>query len=160
MSIGPANLLDTFLTGDRLVHSSQTDTNEPDNGQSENPCVFTVESRPEQEAGQETDEHPPAKEESTPADKSHTKDDTEDDTTDNRDDTTEVMDDSKPSQPRKKFRSSDPLTWYGILVPPSLRSAQKSFTEAIEKQVPALASVVAEMQAVEKEVDRARGRDS
>ena len=142
-----------------MVHSSQTDTKEPEDAQPENPCVFTVESRSEQEAAQETDEHPPAKDESTPADKSQAKDETEDDP-DDRDDTTQVTDDSKPSQPRQRFRSSDPLTWYGILVPPSLRSAQKSFTEAVEKQIPALASVVAEMQAVEKEVDRARGRDS
>ena len=142
-----------------MVHSSQPDTKEPDDAQPENPWVFTVESRSEQKAAQETDEHPPAKDESTSADKSQTKDDAEDDP-DDRDDTTPVTDDSKPSQPRKRFRSSDPLTWYGILVPPSLRSAQKSFTEAVEKQIPALASVVAEMQAVEKEVDRARGRDS
>ena len=142
-----------------MVHSSQPDTKEPDDAQLENLWVFTVESRSEQKAAQETDEPPPAKDESTSADKSQTKDDAEDDP-DDRDDTTPVTDDSKPSQPRKRFRSSDPLTWYGILVPPSLRSAQKSFTEAIEKQIPALASVVAEMQAVEKEVDRARGRDS
>lgn len=125
------------------MHSSQTDTNEPDDAQPENPCVFTVESRPEQE----TDEHP----DPIARDESQTEDDTDD-----TDDTTQVTDDPKPSQPRKKFRSSDPLTWYGILVPPSLRSSQKSFTDTVEKQIPALASVVAEMQAVEKEIDRAR----
>lgn len=57
---------------------------------------------------------------------------------------------------RKKFRSLDPITWYGILVPPALRSAQKSFTDAVEGQVPELASVVDEMQAVEREVHRLR----
>lgn len=49
-------------------------------------------------------------------------------------------------------------------MPPSLRSSQKSFMETIEKQIPALATVVAEMQAVEKEIGRARdgelGRES
>lgn len=57
---------------------------------------------------------------------------------------------------KKKFRSLDPITWYGILVPPSLRRAQKSFTEGIEGPVPELASVVVEMRAVEREVERVR----
>lgn len=56
----------------------------------------------------------------------------------------------------KKFRSLDPITWYGILVPPSLRSAQKSFAEGIDGQVPALASVVVEMRAMERDVERVR----
>ncbi|KAE8379236.1 hypothetical protein BDV26DRAFT_260045 [Aspergillus bertholletiae] len=57
---------------------------------------------------------------------------------------------SKPSE--KKSRSSDPIRWYGILVPPSLRSAQQSFAEAVGGPLPELASVVVEMQAVEKKV--------
>ncbi|KAI9927968.1 hypothetical protein ASPWEDRAFT_29358 [Aspergillus wentii DTO 134E9] len=63
---------------------------------------------------------------------------------------------AKPKASKKKFQSSNPITWYGILVPPSLRSAQMSFTEAVEGQLPELASVVVEMQAVEKEVERVR----
>lgn len=64
----------------------------------------------------------------------------------------------KPKHPRKKFHSSDPITWYGILVPPSLRSAQKSFTEAVDNGIPELATVVAKMRAVEKEVDEVRSQ--
>lgn len=64
----------------------------------------------------------------------------------------------KPKRPRKKFHSSDPITWYGILVPPSLRSAQKSFTEAVDNGIPELATVVAKMRAVEKEVDEVRSQ--
>ena len=61
------------------------------------------------------------------------------------------------SQPSKRrFRSSDPITWYGILVPQSLRTAQKSFTEAVEELVPNLASMTVEMRDVEEKVERVR----
>lgn len=61
-------------------------------------------------------------------------------------------------KPIKQFRSSDPITWYGILVPLSLRSAQKSFTEAVDDHSSELASVIVEMGAVEKDVHRLRNR--
>ncbi|KAH8703805.1 hypothetical protein BGW36DRAFT_287395 [Talaromyces proteolyticus] len=57
---------------------------------------------------------------------------------------------------RKPFRSDDPISWYGILVPPSLRSAQKSFTEAIDSDIPQLASVLGEMRCVENLVRELR----
>ncbi|GKZ20472.1 hypothetical protein AbraIFM66951_002671 [Aspergillus brasiliensis] len=57
---------------------------------------------------------------------------------------------------KKKFRSSDPIHWYGILVPPYLRSAQKSFAEAVESRLPQLAGVIVEMRIVEKEINRVR----
>lgn len=50
---------------------------------------------------------------------------------------------------RKIFRSDDPISWYGILVPPSLRGAQKSFIKAINDDIPQLVTVVKEMQDVE-----------
>lgn len=56
----------------------------------------------------------------------------------------------------KKFRSNDPIHWYGILVSPSLRTAQKSFTEAIQDQVPDLAGTIVEMRALEERIDRIR----
>ncbi|RLM01728.1 hypothetical protein CFD26_100846 [Aspergillus turcosus] len=62
--------------------------------------------------------------------------------------------DSDCSKERSRF--SDPLHWYGILVSPSLRSAQRSFTEAVEQYLPKLASVVVEMRTVEREVERLR----
>ncbi|KAL1987734.1 hypothetical protein VTN96DRAFT_2574 [Rasamsonia emersonii] len=58
--------------------------------------------------------------------------------------------------PRKLFRSDDPLSWYGILVPPSLKNAQRSFTEAIEGNIPKLASVIHEMRQVEEHVHKLR----
>lgn len=87
-----------------------------------------------------------------------------------KEDTTQEADDASTSEqpetghtppkpkPVKKFRSSDPITWYGILVPLSLRSAQKSFTEAVDDHLSELASVIVEMGAVEKEVYGLRNR--
>ncbi|XP_048347125.1 coiled-coil domain-containing protein 115 [Sphaerodactylus townsendi] len=45
------------------------------------------------------------------------------------------------SQPAEKLEKQDPLTWFGILVPQSLRQAQKTFKEGIH-----LAAEIASMQ--------------
>ncbi|KGO71270.1 hypothetical protein PITC_063510 [Penicillium italicum] len=58
----------------------------------------------------------------------------------------------------KKFRSTDPIHWYGILVPQSLRKAQDSFANAIDNQVPDLASTTVEMRALEQQISRVRAR--
>jgi hypothetical protein len=63
---------------------------------------------------------------------------------------------SVKSKAAKKSRSSDPLHWFGILVPPSLRNAQKSFTDGIQNEVPALAAVVVEMRGLEDQIKRLR----
>ncbi|KAG2421449.1 hypothetical protein HFD88_005424 [Aspergillus terreus] len=60
------------------------------------------------------------------------------------------------SKSKTKPRSSDPLRWYGILVPPTLRSAQKSFTAAVGGHLSELASVTAEMQLAEREIAHVR----
>jgi coiled-coil domain-containing protein 115 len=61
-------------------------------------------------------------------------------------------------QPKKKHvRCGDPLSWYGVLVPQSLRSAQKSFTTVIEG-FPELVSVVYEMRILEREIGGLRER--
>jgi hypothetical protein len=57
-----------------------------------------------------------------------------------------------------KPRQRDPLRWFGILVPPALRSAQSSFVSAAEDSVPSLATVMAEMRNVEGEVGRVRSK--
>ncbi|KAL4805502.1 hypothetical protein BDV18DRAFT_161154 [Aspergillus unguis] len=64
--------------------------------------------------------------------------------------------DTKSDPVRQKSRTSDPIRWYGILVPPSLRNAQKSFIEAVESSITQLASVIVEMQVAEKEISRLR----
>ncbi|EKV16612.1 coiled-coil domain-containing protein 115 [Penicillium digitatum] len=67
-----------------------------------------------------------------------------------------LVEKSKPVS--KKFRSADPIHWYGILVPQSLRRAQDSFANAIENQVPDLASTTVEMRALEQKISRARAQ--
>lgn len=62
----------------------------------------------------------------------------------------------EPTKTRKKFRSDDPIYWYGILVPSSLRNAQKSFTEGIQSQVPDLAGTIVEMRALEQRITQLR----
>lgn len=61
------------------------------------------------------------------------------------------------SKPNTKSYSRDPLRWFGILVPPALRSAQTAFVAAVKDPIPKLASVMAEMRDVEEEVERLRG---
>ena len=50
----------------------------------------------------------------------------------------------------------DPIRWFGILVPPALRSAQSTFTDAVQNLIPSLAAVVAEMRNFEIEIARLR----
>jgi coiled-coil domain-containing protein 115 len=57
--------------------------------------------------------------------------------------------DTKKKPVRRLFRSDDPISWYGILVPPSLRNAQRSFTDAVDGGIPQLMTVVRDMQYVE-----------
>lgn len=64
----------------------------------------------------------------------------------------------KPETSSKKFRSSDPIHWYGILVPQSLRKTQASFTAAIDKEVPDLASITVEMRTLEQRISKLRAQ--
>lgn len=52
----------------------------------------------------------------------------------------------------------DPLNWFGILVPPALRTSQSNFKDAVADLIPALASISKEMSEVEIEIRRARKR--
>jgi hypothetical protein len=61
---------------------------------------------------------------------------------------------SPPSKARRV--SSDPLNWFGILVPPALRTAQREFTDAVADIVPKLVEVVAEMDLYERKIEEAR----
>lgn len=147
--------------------SPSLDTDEStDNTQSNYPShTFTIENIPnkrDDNAKAEEKETPGAEPSDTgpaPDDNPDSKEENEKSTeTDNSSTPEHPETASKPKHPRKKFHSSDPITWYGILVPPSLRSAQKSFTEAVDNDLPELASVVAKMRAVEKEVDEVRSQ--
>lgn len=58
--------------------------------------------------------------------------------------------------PSKKSRSDNPIHWYGILVPPSLRTAQNSFTDAVQDSVPELAGTVVKMRKLEERITQVR----
>ncbi|POS76850.1 hypothetical protein DHEL01_v204761 [Diaporthe helianthi] len=58
----------------------------------------------------------------------------------------------------KKQNARDPLRWFGVLTPLSLRQTQASAAEAVDQVVPRLASLSAEMQDLEIQVRRARKR--
>lgn len=76
--------------------------------------------------------------------------------TDNHDEKNEdkVSTTTEESTKKKKkiFRSDDPISWYGILVPSSLKNAQRSFIEAVDGSIPQTVSVIKEMRCVEEMV--------
>ncbi|OJD16874.1 hypothetical protein AJ78_02971 [Emergomyces pasteurianus Ep9510] len=82
-------------------------------------------------------------------------------------DTSSSCQSSRPTKPDKvkqskkpstNQKSSNPINWFGILVPPALRSAQQSFCTALEGPIPALASVITEMREVERDVEVLRSQ--
>lgn len=48
--------------------------------------------------------------------------------------------------------SKDPLKWYGILVPPALRTCQSQFTSAASSSIPSLVSTVSILRGLEDEI--------
>lgn len=72
-----------------------------------------------------------------------------------------MMDDTLPPSEDTESGSKmsrDPLNWFGILVPPALRTSQSNFKDAVSDLIPSLASTSKEMREVEIEVRRARKR--
>lgn len=69
-----------------------------------------------------------------------------------------LRDPSDTSQDAEKYPIiiRDPLHWFGILVPPALRTSQNSFKTAAMQSIPALASLAKELRDIEIEVRRAR----
>ncbi|KAI8662693.1 hypothetical protein NCS56_01073400 [Fusarium sp. Ph1] len=59
---------------------------------------------------------------------------------------------------KKPKKNRNPLHWYGIFAPMPLRTAQTQSVQAVEKIIPRLVSLNAEMLNVEIEVRRARKR--
>ncbi|KAI4717899.1 hypothetical protein E4T48_05916 [Aureobasidium sp. EXF-10727] len=74
---------------------------------------------------------------------------TEEERQQNKSDTAEG-DEAKPKNPR------DPLHWYGILVPPSLRSSQKSFQSAINESVIDAANSAQALRRIDMEIRKLR----
>lgn len=46
----------------------------------------------------------------------------------------------------------DPLTWFGLLVPPALRQTQSHFSQAVETSMPALLNIDLRMRSLEKQI--------
>ncbi|KAJ4373841.1 hypothetical protein N0V83_002580 [Neocucurbitaria cava] len=51
---------------------------------------------------------------------------------------------------------ADPLRWFGILVPPALRTAQSAFISAVEGPIPQLATIARDLRSQEIEIGRVR----
>ncbi|KAK5790340.1 hypothetical protein VI817_007627 [Penicillium citrinum] len=99
-----------------------------------------------------TPEHPAAE---APSSQNNDGDAKESNTEEDNDETKTKKDSSSS---KKKFYSDDPIHWYGILVPASLRNAQRSFTAGVKNQVPELASVIVEMQSLEQRITKLRSQ--
>ncbi|KAF2090340.1 hypothetical protein K490DRAFT_63219 [Saccharata proteae CBS 121410] len=50
----------------------------------------------------------------------------------------------------------DPIKWFGILVPPALRTAQKHFVGVVEESVPDVTNLSDELRSIEIEIGRTR----
>ncbi|KAL9015012.1 MAG: hypothetical protein Q9173_000367 [Seirophora scorigena] len=61
---------------------------------------------------------------------------------------------AKDSEP--ELRVSDPLKWFGILVPLALRACQTSFKHAVRELIPSLTNVSNEIKSLEIEIRRMR----
>ncbi|KAK0621179.1 hypothetical protein B0T17DRAFT_471023, partial [Bombardia bombarda] len=66
------------------------------------------------------------------------------------------QEEGKPKGQQPKPPSSDPLRWFGLLTPSSLRQAQSQAIQAVEDIMPRLLAVSTEMSLLEVEVRRAR----
>jgi hypothetical protein len=76
---------------------------------------------------------------------------------DSKDETADYDEPSQsPEEGKKVAKSVDPLRWFGILVPPALRSTQSSFIAAIEGPIPQLANISRELRSQEIEIGRVR----
>lgn len=61
----------------------------------------------------------------------------------------------KEGKPKTQKKISDPLNWFGLLVPPALKASQTAFQDAIIT-VPRLASLDLQMRELEIEIRRTR----
>jgi hypothetical protein len=53
-------------------------------------------------------------------------------------------------------KPADPLRWFGILVPPALRTAQLTFVSAVEGPIPQLVTILRDLRTQEIEIGRIR----
>jgi hypothetical protein len=79
----------------------------------------------------------------------------------NEEDGEELEDEKAEPTPRseegkKTAKAVDPLRWFGILVPPALRTAQAAFVSGVEGTVPQLATVARDLRSQEIEIGRVK----
>lgn len=55
---------------------------------------------------------------------------------------------------KQSVKDIDPIRWFGILVPPALRSAQSSFIKTIEGTIPQLTTLSVALRGLEMEIGR------
>lgn len=99
----------------------------------------------------------PEAESDTPKSEKKTQDDKEGDTEDDDDDDDESREEKAKPEAKKPI-SKDPIRWFGLLTPLALRQTQASAIDTVERVIPRLVTVDAEMRQVEIEVRRARKR--
>lgn len=63
---------------------------------------------------------------------------------------------STPEPTKDSSKFVDPLRWFGILVPPALRTAQSTFTSAVEGPILQLATIARDLRTQEMEIGRMR----
>lgn len=73
-------------------------------------------------------------------------------------DATEKDKSPKEQEQRPKIdpATQDPIRWFGMVVPSTLRDSQKTFTLAVQDAVPAVVNAAAEMHQLEIEIGRTR----
>lgn len=59
---------------------------------------------------------------------------------------------SRAARPKQDPAKRDPLTWFGVLVPPTLRQTQAHFVKATEDQIPKLLATDLKMKSIERQV--------
>ncbi|KAL8777414.1 MAG: hypothetical protein Q9194_002572 [Teloschistes cf. exilis] len=72
---------------------------------------------------------------------------------------TEMRDEKLPdadTENETEAPATDPVRWFGILVPSTLRASQNSFKTAVAEKVPSLVNISSEMKELEVEIRRTR----
>lgn len=62
----------------------------------------------------------------------------------------------KDARPKQDPATRDPLTWFGILVPPALRQTQTQFVNAASDQIPSLLWVISRLSSSEEQIWKVR----
>jgi hypothetical protein len=67
-----------------------------------------------------------------------------------------VVEEKDASGEKEKQPNPDPINWFGLLVPPPLRDAQKHFTAAVALSIPQTINLAGDLRQLETEIGRTR----